>query len=529
MLEALHVHRLDVVANRPVIVGGPLDFSLAAGDLVLLVGVGVDEAYAGDVVRRAARAGAAAVVVRGPEDAAEPLRRGAEEAGITLLRVPPGVTWDQLYVFLDAALSGQEAAEALPVSDMPSGDLFALANAVASVIRGPVTIEDANSRVLAFSNDTEHFDEPRRQSILGRRTPESWMRRFRDAGVFQRFWAGDRVVHIDHFVDEGLRPRLVVAIRAGGEVLGAIWAAEGERPLGPEAEDVLSEASRIAAVHLLRQRATSELERHARAELLRSLFAGVGDTHAIAGRLGLDATAPVTVVAFRPVEHGDATRAAERTLPLVRLACEAYHRRSSCISEGATIYVLLPARHEDDVAPLVADIVDRAQAALGVSLHGAIGSVGAGLGDVHRCRLDAEEVLGVVGRVPGRRVASVHDVSTELVLERLAKLVRDWAPPHASELEALADYDLIHQTGYSNTLIAWLDAFGDVAVAAKRLGIHPNTLRYRLRRLSELAGIDLADPDERLVLDLELRLWPPRGLPTAPVEDVLEGPAASRQ
>ena len=42
--------------------------------------------------------------------------------------------------------------------------------------------------------------------------------------------------------------------------------------------------------------------------------------------------------------------------------------------------------------------------------------------------------------------------------------------------------------------------------ASVALGIHPNTFRYRLRRLIDLFGLNLSEPDERLVLDLQLRL-----------------------
>ena len=49
-----------------------------------------------------------------------------------------------------------------------------------------------------------------------------------------------------------------------------------------------------------------------------------------------------------------------------------------------------------------------------------------------------------------------------------------------------------------------LDALGDVRTAAARLTVHPNTLRYRLRRASEVAGIDLDDPSARIVHHLHL-------------------------
>jgi len=42
--------------------------------------------------------------------------------------------------------------------------------------------------------------------------------------------------------------------------------------------------------------------------------------------------------------------------------------------------------------------------------------------------------------------------------------------------------------------------------AAEHISVHPNTFRYRMRRLAELFDLDLDDADERVVLELQLRL-----------------------
>jgi DNA-binding PucR family transcriptional regulator len=70
----------------------------------------------------------------------------------------------------------------------------------------------------------------------------------------------------------------------------------------------------------------------------------------------------------------------------------------------------------------------------------------------------------------------------------------------------VARYDGEHGSGYIETLRAYLDAFGDVPTAAARISVHPNTFRYRLRRLADLFAIRIDDPEERLALGLQLRL-----------------------
>jgi DNA-binding PucR family transcriptional regulator len=44
------------------------------------------------------------------------------------------------------------------------------------------------------------------------------------------------------------------------------------------------------------------------------------------------------------------------------------------------------------------------------------------------------------------------------------------------------------------TLRAWFTEHGSARDAAERLFVHPNTVRYRIRRVQELTGRDLGDP-----------------------------------
>ena len=85
-------------------------------------------------------------------------------------------------------------------------------------------------------------------------------------------------------------------------------------------------------------------------------------------------------------------------------------------------------------------------------------------------------------------------------------LPRPPAPPGPR----LGEYDTAHGTALTTTLRAYLDHVGDVPSAARSLNIHLNGFRYRMRRLREVSGIDLANPDARVVAELLLRLAPGR-------------------
>jgi carbohydrate diacid regulator len=56
------------------------------------------------------------------------------------------------------------------------------------------------------------------------------------------------------------------------------------------------------------------------------------------------------------------------------------------------------------------------------------------------------------------------------------------------------------------TLDAWFAHNGHPLATAKALHIHRNTLDYRLRQISELTGLDLANTDDRLLLYVALQL-----------------------
>ncbi|GEM_PF-494284 len=80
-------------------------------------------------------------------------------------------------------------------------------------------------------------------------------------------------------------------------------------------------------------------------------------------------------------------------------------------------------------------------------------------------------------------------------------------------LGGLLAYDEKRGGGLVQTLEAYLDLGGGMQEIADRLYIHRNSLIYRLRRIEELTGRILADPHDRLLLHLALKV---RQMPGAP-------------
>jgi len=499
---------LDVPAGSPTIhdPAAPED-RIEAHDVVLAVGVRPGDHALDTLLRTAGAAQATAVVVKTAEGLPPHVTAVAADAGIAVVAVPHEITWSQVHRLLATALVGASAAE----GTAPIGDLFALANAVSAMVGGATTIEDTRSRVLAYSNDGGEIDEPRRRTILGRAVPPEWVERLTERGVFKQLWSSHDVVHVDGLVDDDdidLKPRLAIAVRAGDEVLGSIWVAETTTPFDARAEQALREAAEVAALHIVRSRAGEDLARRVRGEQVRAILEGRGPIDVLADRLGADAGGRFVVLAFELCTGDDSALVAqrERALDFVSIYCEAYRRKAASVAVASTIYTLLPGPDDGDTGGLhrmARELVDRARESTKLILHAGIGSVVTGLDAVRRSRADADQVLRVL--TSERTVASIDEVRAETMLLELGDVVRERPHLLVGDVDAVLAHDAHHGTVYAASLRTYLDAFGDVPTAAARLGVHPNTLRYRLRRIGELTGIDLSDPQQRLAAELQLR------------------------
>jgi sugar diacid utilization regulator len=113
----------------------------------------------------------------------------------------------------------------------------------------------------------------------------------------------------------------------------------------------------------------------------------------------------------------------------------------------------------------------------------------------------ARAALGLAGEEPGLLIA--RELAGELLLASDPQLAAELAGDRLAPLTGLAAGS---RTRLTETLRAWLEEQGRLTQVARRLGVHPQTARYRVARLRELFGATLDDPDERFWLELALRV-----------------------
>jgi len=509
---------LDVPVTGLAIVDPDDDPNAHSGQLVLVIGArGRDAAR---TVRSVGRGGAVAVAVK-TEGAVDELRAAALQVGVALLTVRPEVRWERLESLARSVLDGGG-----DIGDDGPGDLFSLAQTIALLTRGIVVVEDTASRVLAYSrsdSDAAQVDELRRLSILGWQGPADYLRLLREWGVFDRLRTGEDVVRIDERAELGIRARLAVGIHAGPRFLGTIWVQEGADPFSERAEDVLLGAARVAAGHLIRRRSQQAPGARWTRELVAGLLDGRTDPTLVASTFGLDERAPTLVVAFRV----QATDRAAHELSVAELTevvgvhAATYRRSALAAPQGARVYAVLPnvprastgkGGAEPSLVAMCTEVAAMTLRRTGVRVQAGVGAAAAGLGGVPASRAEADRVLDAMGDADD--VAVFGDLRAEVLLNQTLGLLRDSPELRDPAVALLVGYDREHDTDLVGSVLAWLDAMGDVRAAAQRLTVHPNTLRYRLRRATAVGGLVLDDPRARLMHHLQLLVAVRAGTPT---------------
>jgi hypothetical protein len=499
---------LDIDLGR-VVVHDPLEhIEVGIGDVVLAVGIGTANECS-RLVRSIAAQGAAALILKGDPAVVSP--DDAEAGGVAILMVPAGTPWAQVVLLISSVLASDRFRDGDErLGNSSAGDLFAVANAIADTLGAPITIEDPQSIVLAFSGRQDEADPARVATVLGRRVPEMYRRLLTDKGIFKRLYAEHGPVYCEQLGPEVL-PRVAIAVRAGDEVLGSIWAAV-QGPLDPERERMLIDAAGFVSLHLLRHQVAADAQRGLEADLMAAVLNG-GSLAGEASRR-LDLTGPgyrVLAVGVGDTERADRAIQLARCRNLLALQLSAVHRGSPTAQVGGVVYAIVPslAAAGTSAAPLrqlMEQFVARAASLVKVTVLVGVGPLVRSVAEIPASRGTADKVLRVLRAEPGVSIAEMDDVRASALLMEFASAYADDPALTGGPVELLRTYDAEHNTNYTETLSAYLDAFGDVDAAARILNVHANTVRYRLRQLHKLADLRLDDPSQRLALMLQLRL-----------------------
>jgi len=272
---------------------------------------------------------------------------------------------------------------------------------------------------------------------------------------------------------------------------------EGD-PAGLPAEQrtAVEQAVAFVAIELQRDLAVRESERRFAAELFDLIAAGEAQLAAASARLEAFDLAPRDPLVAVVAEVGDQ----ERGIAAVERLLREDGVRSATAVKGVQLVAVLPWTGDPEG---LAGLARRVREALGDGAAVGVGGVAAGVAELRRSLIEAQQACHFARRRPGGFAVHAEVGSHALLLalqdEGVLRAFRD------TLLRPLAEHDARRHTELVRTLERFLESGGAYQATAEALHVHVNTLRGRLARIEALTGRSLADMESRVDFFIALR------------------------
>ncbi|MEU1269215.1 PucR family transcriptional regulator [Streptomyces sp. NPDC005799] len=454
------------------------------------------------------------------EEIPKALIDAAEQEGLPLLEVPrrtpflaiskavsAAIAADQ-YRAVTAGFAAQRELTRQALAEGPEGLLAALAGQV----DGWAALYDASGAVVATAPEWAG----RRAARL---TADVERLRERPAPASSVVGGPDNEDRVElHSLGTGRRPRAALAVGTAS-ALGtaeryAVHSAIALLTLTTERSRSLRAAEQRIGVAVLRMLLAGEPD-HARA-VAGDLYGGLLDApfrmivaesapavrmsvdshaHLETVRTGTDAVGADPLAALAEAAESAAARAGEALL----VVPDGERLMALAADEGAVL-----AACADFAAGLEAARTGAAREQLGGDEDELVVGVSAPVGPiaVAAAYKQAEQALSVA-----RRRGRVYVAHEQLASGSVVPLLADDAVKAFADglLRPLYEHDATGRGDLVASLRAWLSRHGQWDAAAADLGVHRHTLRYRMRRVEEILGRSLDDPDVRMELWLALK------------------------
>ncbi|GAA2999818.1 PucR family transcriptional regulator [Streptomyces fulvorobeus] len=384
------------------------------------------------------------------------------------------------------------------------GDYQELVDEISALLGAPATLENRDFGLVAFgahdSDDDTAMDPVRTRSILTRRSTPAVRAWFENFGITR----ATGPVRIPAAPEAGVfRGRICLPVRHRGVVLGYVWLLDADPGPGDDrltaAMDV---ASRIGALLSDEARAGTDLSREFGAVL--TAVRGWQRDMAVAAlreALGPDADGLHTVVCVSPwAEETPSVRTVPSAAALSTVAYPAGPGSSAGAGDAQVSLAALVRLRSSDVLDPATTAAGRLRSAAGTAATAGIAVPRRGLAELAASWHEA--VSAARAATAGTRFGPVADWRAIGPYRLLTSLPR---PADGLPDPAIRPLLTPPHSELARTAEVFLDCAGQAGRTAAELGIHRQTLYYRLSRVHQLTGLDLNDGEDRLLLHMALK------------------------
>jgi DNA-binding PucR family transcriptional regulator len=383
---------------------------------------------------------------------------------------------------------------------------------ISDVLACPVTLEDANHQLLAYSSHDDGTDAARISTIIGRRVPEKLVNRFWKEGVIPTLNQSDDPIEISSIVDLGLRNRVAISIRKNQEVLGYIWVIEVDTKLSKAEKQLLKVAATKAKNLLLQLNLQKKRREKNHQEVLWQIITGDTNSHEgttlLLDKIGIIDSKPL---AFMLIRFQEMTDVLYRNVMYIVKTTSKVSMLIDTVDDNQLICLISPIAETTKNQLELTQFMETIQCQMSerFNIHNLFIGCGYFYTDYSKLTQSYQEAQKVVqiksnGLTELQKAFFYHELGVFRHLDVLHNHNESLVMNPA--LTLLQVYDQQHATSLYKTLDVFLNRDGNMNEAAKELHIHVNTLSYRLKRIQEIANTDLKDPIQRIGLYLDMKL-----------------------
>jgi purine catabolism regulator len=436
----------------------------------------------------------------------EAARGHATRLGLPLLEIPWGIPFARITEELHRALLTSQQnviarSEAihrdLTRAASEGTTLGQLAGRLGNLIGRSITIEDPFGKLLGFHTIASQDDRVRRETVARTASPAWLYGELERRGYLARIRSSVEPVRLPALPEVELAARVVCPIRVGGELAGFVWIVEGDEPLSELDHRAAEHAALVAALQIAHQRELAQLESRLGYTSFMTLLEAPNTTPQTLERarlLGFDPAVAYRagiVLLDEPLPLGrDGVLRREAIVESLRrhLTASGVERPMLGTSLNRVPFLIPSNVRLESLAAALDDPAARI----------VFGREATGTDGVRASYREARELLGYEGL---GRLARYEDVLLPRVLAGDVAARDAFVTELFGALAGRKGGEALREAILSYAAHGF--AFRRTATA---LGIHPNTLRYRLERAATLTGLAFDDPETRFQLQLAGRL-----------------------
>ena len=380
-----------------------------------------------------------------------------------------------------------------------------LADRISEALFCPITIEDANHQIIAYSRHEGEIDPVRIATIMRRRVPEHVINSLWKSGAIPTLFETEEPVVIPAIGQVSLGERVAISVRKQDKVIGFIWAQSGAH-FSEEQMIILKEAARAVKNQLLqhekRKRAAEESHQEFFWKLLTGHYATRNEMEQANKAYGLSLTGSLLVILF------DFGRAIDRTLERQIDYLAETLQQLSCIArtyDGEQLVMLIRFKEPADLeaaGSYIDDFIAKSAERLGLSPSGGAGTPVQNPLNVQDSYQEALRVLKM--KQVFASITLPHCFSQLGIFQSIEQFRTIRLGRKNAVIESLEAYDQTHNANMLESIFMFLAHDGNINEAAQVMHVHPNTLAYRLKRIGEITGFNSKNMSEKTMLYIDL-------------------------